>query len=198
MIKATKLTIVYQVPFEMWSQEKVYAKIEQCVHIKSWLNAKYFAMHCWNLNSLQKGLKTALNITVSGNVDFSFSVKMKGTNSKTADQLDFFFGNENAQYLLKIPREDIDNDFDPVKNNQAKISIVGEEGKAELERLILAHDNKKITIITSFKDGKEINLKELRTLTLPDGKVLTSDIKGNLGTFINNEQTVNCDQLLNT
>ena len=73
MIKATKLTIVYQVPFEMWSQEKVYAKIEQCVHIESWLNAKYFAMHCWNLNSLQKGLKTALNITVSGNVDFSFA-----------------------------------------------------------------------------------------------------------------------------
>lgn len=193
-----KVTIICKIPFNLWAQEKVFAKIEQCVKIKNQLNADYFAKHCWNLNSLQKGLKTALRIEVSGNVDFSFNVKMKGTSSKTAEQLEYYFGKDDGQYKLKIPKEDIEADFDPVKNKEVKIVIVGEEGKAELERTILSHDNGKIAIVTSFKDGKEIRLEELRQLTLPEQKVFVSDLKNNLGVFINNTNNTDLENLTET
>ena len=181
-----KITIIRRVPFEIWAQEKVYSRIEQCVHIENKDNAKYFAMHCWNLNSLQKGLKTALRIEVVGDVDFSFTVKIKGTSSKTADKLKFYFGDSKSQYNLKIPKEDIDNDFDPIKNKEVKLEIIGEEGKAELERVLLDHDNGRMSIITAFEDDKEINIDRLRELTIPEGKIYTADLKDNLGKYINN------------
>jgi len=190
-----KVTIICKIPFNLWAQEKVFAKIEQCVKIKHQMNAEYFAKHCWNLNSLQKGLKSALRIEVSGNVDFSFNVKMKGTSSKTADQLEYYFGKDDGQYKLKIPKEDIEADFDPVKNKEVKVVIIGEEGKAELERVILSHDNKKLEIITAFKDGNEIKLENLRQLTLPEQKIFTSDLKNNLGVFVNNTNNTDYNNL---
>ena len=185
-MESKKITIIRRVPFEIWAQEKVYSRIEQCIRIENRDNAKYFAMHCWNLNSLQKGLKTALRIEVVGDVDFSFSVKMKGTSSKTADKLNFYFGSKDSQYNLKIPKEDIESDFDPIKNKEVKLEIIGEEGKAELERVLLDHDNGRMTIITAFEEDKEIKIERLRELTIPEGKIYTADLKSNLGRYTNN------------
>ena len=178
-----KIAIIYKQPFEIWAQEKVYSKLEQCLRLKNMDTAAYFAKHCWNLNSLQKGSKTALRIEIEGNVDFSYTIKFKGSMSKTAELLKFYFGDEKSQYNLKISKQDIDDKFDPTKVREAKIRIEGEDGKKNIEALMLADSRKDIEIIDIFKDDEKITMEELKLLCLPAPRIMTSDIIGNLGNF---------------
>ena len=71
-----------------------------------------------------------------------------------------------------------------------KIKLENEDCKKNIENLILAHTRKDIEIIDILKDEEKITMEELKSMCLPDSKIFTSDISGNLGNFQNNKNEI--------